>query len=152
MIAAMTVLVCSADTKGTPEDEQAIRKMVSAATADFNSHTYNQANATDDFDIVIPPGAYMTAKSNLRGVVEKDFQSGVFKNAQMVSTVDRIRFIRPDVAIVDGTFAISGSGIKPDPKGLDTLIVVKDNGNWKATALRRMVPVAAPGVARNAKP
>ena len=75
--------------------------------------------------------------------VKRDFE-GVFKNAREIVGIERIRFIRPDVAIVDATFEITGTDLKPYPKGLQTMVLVKDNGRWLATALRRMVPVAAP--------
>jgi hypothetical protein len=63
----------------------------------------------------------------------------------MIETVGRIRFIRPEVALADGTFEITGTEIKPYPKGLQTWVLVKENECWVITAIRQMVPVASTG-------
>lgn len=150
VIAALTVIACIADTQGAPEDEAAIRKIVAESAAAFNRHEPAlginlKAITTKDFDVVIPPGEYGKAGPELDARTEKD-RKGVFRNARIESTVTRIRFIRPDVAIVDGTFMITASDVKPDPKGLDTFVMVKEGGVWRATALRRMIPVVEPGL------
>ena len=125
--------------KGSPEDESAIRKVLDENTAAFNQHRTNliPEAITDDFDVVNPNGKYSSGKPDLR-----DAFSGFFRNARMVATADRIRFIRSDVALVDGTFEISGSEINPAPKGLRTFVLVKENGHWMITALRQMIPFA----------
>ena len=137
-LVSVSVMLCAAGTKGSPEDESAIRKVLAESMAAFNEHRPNliPEATTDDFDVVNPPGTYTRGKP--------DFQEafrGAFRSAKMVGTVDRIRFIRPDVALVDGTFEISGSDITPAPKGFRTFVLVKENGRWKITALRQMIPV-----------
>jgi uncharacterized protein (TIGR02246 family) len=141
-LVGISAMVCVAATKGTPEDELAIRKVLAENTAAFNQHKpdLNSQATTDDFDVVNPPGIYSSGKPDLR-----DAFRGAFRNARMVATVDRIRFIRPDVVLVDGTFEITGTEIKPAPKGLRTIVLVKDNGRWVITALRSMIPVAPVG-------
>jgi ketosteroid isomerase-like protein len=134
---SFAAILSAGDVKGTPEDEQAVRKAVADGTAAFNN---KQVISTSDFDVVVPPGTYAKMGAGFEERVMKDFKT-VFKNARETSTVDRIRFIRPDVALVDGTFEIAGTDIKPDPKGLQTLVFVKENGKWVAAALRRMIPV-----------
>jgi uncharacterized protein (TIGR02246 family) len=135
-------MLFAAGTKANPEDELAIRKVLADTTAAFNQHNryLNPEATTDDFDLVNPPGTYTSGKADLQ-----DAFRGAFRNARMVATVDRIRFIRPDVALVDGTFEISGSEISPAPKGLRTIVMVKENGRWMITALRQMIPVAPTG-------
>jgi len=143
---SFAVMLCAAATKGTPEDEQAIRKLIAEIEAGWNRHDAKavSALATEDFDIVVPPGNYTGGRAENETGLQRSF-STVFKNARDTVTIDRIRFIRPDVALVDGTFEITGSEIPgPPPKGLQTLLLVREDGRWMVTALRRMIPVAGP--------
>jgi uncharacterized protein (TIGR02246 family) len=139
---SISAMMCAAATKGTPEDESAIRKVLAETTAAFNQHKpdLNGEATTEDFDVVNPPGTYSSGRPDLR-----DAFSGPFRNARVVAAVDRIRFIRPDVVLVDGTFEVTGTEIKPAPKGLRTFVLVKENGRWAITALRQMIPVAPVG-------
>ena len=141
-LVSVSALLCAAGTGGSPQDESAIRKVLAEDTAAFNEHRPNliPEATSDDFDLVNLPGIYSSGKPDLR-----DAFRGAFRNAKMVATIDRIRFIRPDVALVDGTFEISGSDITPAPKGLRTFVLVKENGRWMITALRQMTPVASAG-------
>jgi len=97
----------------------------------------------EDFDVVIPPGTYAKAGAEFAATLRRDFNT-VFKTAREIATIERIRFIRPDVALVDGTFEITGTDIMPYPKGLQTMVLVKEEGRWLVTAMRRMSPVAPP--------
>jgi uncharacterized protein (TIGR02246 family) len=125
--------------KGTPEDEVAIRQVIADWKAAFNRHEVNpDAIAfafSGDFDMVNPAGAYVKGKPDLREAF-KTF----LKNARKVETVDRIRFIRPDVALVDGSYEFTGTELKPYPKGVQTWVLTKENGRWLMTALRMMIP------------
>ena len=148
---SLAALVCGADTKGTPEDEQAIRRIISEETDAFNRHQSSNVNTTEDFDLVIPPGTYAKAGPELLERRTRD-HAGVCKNARMESSIRGVRFIRPDVAIVDGSFHITGADMNPAPKGLDTWIAVKENRKWRLTALRRMIPVAEPSTRSAGRP
>lgn len=143
---AAAAMLCLADVKGSADDESAIRKVIEQSSAGWNRRTLvpgADATTTRDFDVVVPPGDYLKAGPEMEAAVRRDFQT-IFKNARESSEIQRIRFIRPDVAIVDGRFEIAGTEIKPEPNGFQTLILVKDNGRWLITAMRRMIPVAAP--------
>jgi uncharacterized protein (TIGR02246 family) len=132
-----------AEEKGTPEDEAAIRQVIVDWTAAFNRHETNPdmitTGFTEDFDAVNPAGALVKGKPDLR----EAFQT-FLKNARKTETVERIRFIRPDVAVVDGQYEFMGTEIKPQPKGMDTWVLTKENGRWRMTALRMMIPPAPP--------
>jgi uncharacterized protein (TIGR02246 family) len=53
--------------------------------------------------------------------------------------VQAVRFVTPDVAIADGAYAIAGS----DLPRWTTLVLVRDAGSWRITAIRNMTPVRA---------
>ncbi len=150
LLTLLTVL-CAADTKSNPKEEQAIRKVLADGTAAFNRHEIVPASVAKDFDIVVPPAIYSKAGPEFETTMKRDF-SGIFKSAKETATIERIRFIKPDVALVDGTFEIAGTEIKPYPKGLQTLVLVKENGRWLVTAMRRMIPVAMPAGMAPTKP
>lgn len=140
------ILLPATKKQNAPEDEQAIRKVLADETAAWNRHEGSLNGAfTQDFDVVIATGDYIAGKPNLQEAF-----STILKNAHKIDAVDRIRFIRPDVALVDGRFEISGTDIQPYPKGLLSCVLVKENGRWAVTANRQMVPVVAPPAIRTA--
>jgi uncharacterized protein (TIGR02246 family) len=141
-LVSISATMCVAATYGTPKDESEIRQVLADVAVAFNQHKANlipEATA-EAFDVVNPDGTYTTGIPDLR-----DAFSGAFRNARMVATVDRIRFIRPDVSLVDGTFEVTGTEITPAPKGRRTFVLVKENGRWMITALRQMIPVVPAG-------
>jgi uncharacterized protein (TIGR02246 family) len=126
---------------GASEDELAIRSVLARATAAFNRHSANLTpeGYSDDFDAVNPAGGRVAGKPDL-GEAFKTY----LKNARKTETVQRVRFIRPDVALVDAEYEFTGTDIRPDPKGFETIVLVKQNDRWVITALRMMVsPVTA---------
>jgi len=128
-------VLCIAESKGTSEDENAIRKVLADSTEAFNRHEGNltPAGYSDDFDAVIPTGVRIAGKPDLA----EGFKTHL-RNAREIETVQRIRFIGSDVAFVDGEFEFTGTDIKPYPKGLETVVLLKENGRWVITALRTM--------------
>jgi uncharacterized protein (TIGR02246 family) len=125
---------------GASEDELAIRNVLANSTAAFNRHSANLTpdGYSDDFDAVNPAGGRVAGKPDLRDA----FQT-YLKNARKTEAVQRIRFIRPDVALVDAEYEFTGTDIRPDPKGFETIVLVKNDGRWVIAALRMMVPPGA---------
>lgn len=141
MLIVLVIPLCAIADQNVAEDERAIRKVIADETIAWNRHEADltpQALA-EDFDIVLPTGQYFRGKPHLG----KAF-STFLKNAHKMVSVDRIRFVRPDVALVDGKFEISGSEIQPYPTGLQTWVMVKENQRWILMANREMIPVVAP--------
>jgi uncharacterized protein (TIGR02246 family) len=135
----VSVVVCAAESKGTAEDETAIRKVLADTTEAFNRHEGKLIPSaySDDFDAVIANGVRVPGRPDLT----EGFKTHL-RNARKLGTVQRIRFVRHDVAVVDGPFEFIGTDIKPYPKGLATVVLSKENWRWVITALRTMVPAA----------
>lgn len=57
-------------------------------------------------------------------------------------TVETVRFITPDVAIADGPYAITTS--TSVRQMWTTIVLAREQGAWRITAIRNMVPVASP--------
>jgi uncharacterized protein (TIGR02246 family) len=83
-----------------------------------------------------------------RKEIENYYSTKVFKNTpadmRHKGTLQRIRFIKKDVAIGDGTLVIYRKGApeneKPALSALFTSIARKKNGKWQIAAVRLMFP------------
>jgi uncharacterized protein (TIGR02246 family) len=137
----------SPQTQGTPQDEQAIRNMVTQFVAAWNR---NDAKAlagqfTSDGDLINPAGRIARGKGEVEKLLAEE-QSGRFKGTHMSMTLKHLRFLKPDVAIVDEEFEITGlQGPQTTMKGLITVVLRKDGDHWLTTSARPMVPVQMPG-------
>jgi uncharacterized protein (TIGR02246 family) len=55
--------------------------------------------------------------------------------------VKAVRFVTPDVALVDGWYNIAGS----DVQRWTTMVVKRESGTWRISAIRNMVPTGPQG-------
>ena len=73
--------------------------------------------------------------------------SGLFRSSTIKETVDRIRFVKPDVAVVHGTWQTTGAigpqgaPMSPSPSGHFMLVFVKQGSQWKIATGEAMTPV-----------
>ena len=58
-------------------------------------------------------------------------------------TVETVRFITPDVAIADGPYEIATDGSVR--RMWTTIVLERERGAWRITAIRNMVPATNPG-------
>jgi uncharacterized protein (TIGR02246 family) len=75
---------------------------------------------------------------------------GLFKGTSISITTTSIRFLQPDVAVVDGSYEITGmkdaeGNDLPAVKGMYTNISVKEGEQWLFACSRPMIPVELPG-------
>jgi uncharacterized protein (TIGR02246 family) len=80
----------------------------------------------------------------------RELLDGPYKGTSISITTTSTRMLEPAVAIVDGTYQISGmksaDGIEmPAMKGLFTNVSVKHGDHWMIHCSRPMLPVKAPG-------
>jgi uncharacterized protein (TIGR02246 family) len=71
-----------------------------------------------------------------------------YKGTQIKLERSSIRFVKPDLAVWDGTWEISGlpeaTGEQAPTKGLSMVVATKQNGEWLLAAGRSSVPAAPP--------
>jgi uncharacterized protein (TIGR02246 family) len=120
-------------------DSSAIKQVVAGYSEAFNHHDAHSTAMlfTEDADF-----------TNLRGVSrhgQKDIEqifvtlySSILKNAHRTDTVKNVRFLTPEIAVVDDLWEISGSKApdgsdNPDRKGLFDWVLTKIKGEWKIT-------------------
>jgi len=81
-----------------------------------------------------------------RDALEKYFAKGFAerKGLKLKHSDSSIRFLKPDVAIADGTWEITGRPEGNPARGHYTAILMKRDGQWLIVYDRPMVPVQPP--------
>ena len=150
---ALAVMVAPALGQGTPADEAAIRK----ATEQFPpAWAKSDAKAlaalyTTDADYVSSTGLPARGRAEIEKAYITQF-SGAYKGTSLKNAITNVRFLKPDIAIANGTFEVTGlrgpgGQEAPSRKGMSISILVKQNGQWLITALRAWVPPSPPSQA-----
>ncbi|MFQ5792179.1 MAG: YybH family protein [Acidobacteriota bacterium] len=132
-------------------EEEAIQQAADAFTAAWNN---GDAKAiaelfAPDGDSVSPEGELATGREEVEKRYAEDF-SETYKGTTISITTTSIRFLEPDVALVDGSYEIAGmkgpeGEEMPVVKGLYLNVCMKEGGQWLIVSLRPMIPVKAPG-------
>lgn len=133
--------------QGSPQDEQAIRKMVTQFAEAWNRNDVKALTGqfTTDGDLINPAGRIARGTSEVQKLITEE-HTGRFKGTRISLALKHLRFLKPDVAIGDEEFEITGlQGPQTTLKGLVTFVVRKDGENWLITSGRPMVPVQMPG-------
>jgi uncharacterized protein (TIGR02246 family) len=125
-----------------PEDLTNVRALIPAFTDSWNRAQPEAIAAlfADGGDLVIPSGETFRGRAEIGAFYQSVFArgySGSVGGAQIVY----FRFLGPEVALMDGTWSISGAHDdqqKPRPaeRGVFTAVVVKEHGQWRINALR----------------
>jgi uncharacterized protein (TIGR02246 family) len=96
-------------------------------------------------DIVNPYGQVEKGRAALTALFQRE-HTGWAKNTRYSDTVDSLRMIKPDVALVDGKLTVQGGATLKKPlEGRYTNVLVKEDGRWWIQARRVMLLVSEPG-------
>lgn len=131
------------------QETELIRKTLDDYDSAFNRHDPKTLA-----EFYTEDGDHMGSSGQLtRGRVEElkaqeELHATVFKSGQVKRSIQYIRFIRPDVAMVDATTEITGlldpSGHpRPPFRGLNAILMTKSRGKWWIESNRGMVPTTA---------
>ena len=143
----------AAASPGSSADEAAIRAVMDAFSAAWGRHDAKALVATymADADFTAPPGTVLRGSAAIeKGFAADHGASGLFRSSTIKQTIDRIRFLKPDVAVLQGAFETSGAigpqgaPLVPSPKGRLLLVFVKDGGQWKVASGMAMAPMGPP--------
>ena len=145
----------SAQTKGRSEDEAAIKRIALERIESFNRHEAPQAASfTADADFVNVYGMWRKGRAEIEAR-QKERMETALKEAKITLIDLRVRFIKPDVAILHETHEMSGmltpDGEKMPPhKELSIRVLVKQQGKWLITAFHNTIvrPVEPPAHAK----
>lgn len=128
-------------------DEAAIRRLVDLFTEGWNAkkgETCARPFAVDADFINI-----MGLKARGRDLIARghdEILSTIFREMRISSTMESLRFIRPDVAIVDVTFTLQGQAQGPLPftRSSAGVVVTREGDSWSIVNFRNMIPFERP--------
>ena len=126
-------------------DEQTIRGMVEQAIRRLNK---GDLTVFDDFwaedaDYVSVDGRLVTGRSQIQAFFQA-LTAASAGQAQQASSIERVRFLTPELALVDGSWTVTGARDAagqelPPIKGRGVEVVQKRTGRWWFVATREMV-------------
>ena len=132
-------------TQASSKDEKAIRSLILERIESFNNkHEAPQSAAfTPDADFVNVYGMWRRGPAEIEGRQGERMKT-VLKDAKITVQDLRIRFVRPDVAIVHETHEMSGmrndkGETMPPQQELSIRVMVKEQGKWLITAFHNTI-------------
>jgi uncharacterized protein (TIGR02246 family) len=150
MAAAMlaAAFLCPADAAAQArkhsKDEAAIRRFLLERVEAFNRHEGPQAAVyTPDADFVNVYGMWRRGPAEIEGR-QKERMGTVLRDAKITLIDLRIRFIRPDIAVVHQKHEMSGmldseGKTMPPHQELGIRVMVKERGKWLTTAFHNTI-------------
>jgi uncharacterized protein (TIGR02246 family) len=132
------------------KEEAAVQKRVSDFQDAWNKHDAKAIAAfwTEDGDLVDPTGTPAMGRPAVEKLVAADL-ANIIRDGKSVFTVKNIRFVKPDVIVLDMTHEITGAhapdgSAMPVTKALVTGVGIKKGGTWMWVAGRPMIPFVPP--------
>ena len=143
---AVTAMAVPVLGQGSPADEAAIRKLMASMVTAWTTGDAKSLAAVYTIDADYGSSTGFTA--NGRAEIEQAYVgqfAGVYKGTTLKLTITNVRFLTPDVAIVNAAFEVTGvrgPGGQPAPprKGANMSIMVRTKGEWLMAAHRGWVP------------
>jgi uncharacterized protein (TIGR02246 family) len=147
LLLAVATLNLAAQNSG---EDQALRTFFADADVAWNNHNAQQLtnpqNATADADFVNVYGGWAKGLESFVGIMTK-LQAGPFHDVHRQTIVEKIRFIRPDVAVVITTIVDRhGDGTPAETRG--TFVLSKEQGHWLLNSFQNTQITAPPGPVR----
>jgi uncharacterized protein (TIGR02246 family) len=138
-ILLLTVLLLLPSTP--PDDEKQIRELVARyveAREKIDPKAVERL-FTPDADQLVSSGEWRRGRAAL---VEGTMASSRRNSGHRTITVETIRFLTPEIAIVDGRYELAGSNGAATRKMWSTLIVQRSRSGWQIAGIRNMLPAA----------
>jgi uncharacterized protein (TIGR02246 family) len=141
LLAALLVLLPASGAAAS--DEAAIRDLVKRYNdaREANDPKAIEALFVADADQLVSSGEWRRGRDVLvKGAMASSARTGGTRTL----TVETIRMIAPDVAIADARYEISGLADGSTRKMWSTFVMAKQQGAWRISAIRNMLPAASP--------
>jgi uncharacterized protein (TIGR02246 family) len=117
-------------------DEAAIREVVKhyVDARERKDPAATAALFTPDADQLVSSGEWRKGRDEL---VKGTVASSERTQGKRTIAVESVRLVAPGVAVADGRYEISGAQTR---RMWTTLVLVRDGGAWRITAIRNMLP------------
>ena len=133
-----------ADEPATPSaDETAVRAVVQryVEAREASDSKAIEALFTEDADQLVSDGTWRRGRDTLvRGMLESSRRNP----ARRTIDVESIRFLSPEVALVDGRYVQKGADGGKDREMWTAITLKRIAGSWRIAAIRNMLPAASP--------
>lgn len=128
-------------------DETAIRTLIASFTTRWHNSDAQGLSRfwIPDGDFVNPSGTVLKGRQEIASFYAQAFSMG-YGGSTAKTTIDQIRFLGSDIAVIDGEFEIIGAPLREQrglaaEKGRYTAIVEKVSGRWFIVSNREMEPL-----------
>ena len=114
-------------------DTAAIKQVVAAYTEGWNARDARALAAlfTEDADYTIVSGGNTHGRKAIEEMFVRQLTgTGRFRESRRTDSVERIRFLSPNIASVDDYWVMESAPGQPPMKGLYHWVMVKQNGRW----------------------
>jgi len=126
-----------------PADETAVMEILKSRSRAWDKQDVDALIApfVDDADYVSSSGKVVEGKKAIEQMYQNIFSMDEYKKSRSKQGIRKIQFVRPDVAIVDATWTLSGVTSKegkslPEKSGTSVIVLTKESGEWKIVAVR----------------
>ena len=128
------------DTVGASSDESAVRQVFQDLDAAWGKHDAKAVAAlySQKADIITEKGDELDGRDAIEQALGNGF-AGNLQDTTLTETIDRIRMIKPDVALVDCEATITHAGADTPHKVHLVSIVSKVDGKWLLETSRAIV-------------
>lgn len=143
-------------------DEIAVRSVAMQQADAWNKHDAVAYSAlfTADCDVVNVVGWWWKSRAEMQQKLTRMFAS-VFRNSVLTFTDVQVKFLTPDIAVAHARWTMTGEQMPPGQpvpdKGIQTLVMTRDDGKWLIAELQNTIskpeppflakPVATPSAA-----
>jgi uncharacterized protein (TIGR02246 family) len=123
-----------------PADEAALRALLQQVMDGWNQGNGDAFAApfAEDADFVAFDGSYFKGRREIASFHQMLFDQ-FLKGTRLVGKVRRVRFLTPEVAIlqaVGGTVMPGQADIEPERNSIQTLVATKQGGEWRLAAFQ----------------
>ena len=134
--------------EGKKATETAIADVLEARRAAWNSGDLKgyRKLLTGDADVVSATGRKSAGRDAIIALSAEQKRQPSYRDANITATeINAIRLVKPDVALVDATYRMTGVRIPDDSEarpvdGSILFVMVKQDGAWQIASIRALPP------------